>query len=447
MGIQNQINVFLYFNPTTHERMDEPNHSAKWTNFASYSSIVSSQTKYIKTDITSSINPQPPPSLPPSLPYSQPQTQPQSAHINQTNNPVFCNNCGKYGHMSYQCNTPITSIGIIAFRYCPEVNSQGEKKRKREYLIIRRKDTLGYIDFIRGKYSVYNKQYILNMFKQMSNEERQRILKYAREENTQDYGFKLWKQLWTNENVPITPFCNASSYKTDAKYFKPTEEKISKDKFTILANGRGMGKGKHPFHLQTFVDECKHYPEWSWDEPEWGFPKGRRDTEETDWVCALREFKEETGQPSDGTMDLYDGSDNIIPPPLLPPPPGLKIPEHLHFKPSNNGGGKYALRPQSSLSHPVPVEIPLSEKKIKPISNLFPFEENFLGSNYKPYKHKYYLMQMDYEDSDITFRSTEVSKVAWKTYEECMEIFRFYNEEKKQMLTKVHHLLEHFTLV
>lgn len=354
---------------------------------------------------------------------------------NKTSN-NFCNNCGKYGHMSYQCNTPITSIGIIAFRNCPI--SETNQKPEREYLLIRRKDTLGYIDFIRGKYSVYNKPYILNMFKQMTKEERQRILKYAKEENTQDYGFKLWRQLWTNESIPITPYFHTSSQKNENKYFKPTEEKISKEKFTILSNGRGMGKGRHPFHLQTLIDECQQFPLWSWEEPEWGFPKGRRDTEETDWVCALREFKEETGQPSD-TTNTHDSSFSNIITTIPAPPPGLiRIPS------------KYNLRPQSALMNIHSASGTLSESienKIQPITNLYPFEENFLGSNYKPYKHKYYLMKMDYHDSDITFLSTEVSKVAWKSYEECMELIRFYNIEKKQMLTKIHFLLDNFMLI
>ena len=85
--------------------------------------------------------------------------------------------------------------------------------------------------------------------------------------------------------------------------------------------------------------------------------------------------------------------------------------------------------------------------KITGVLNVFPFEENFVGSNQKPYKHKYYLMKMDYHDSDITFLSTEVSKVAWKSYEECMELIRFYNIEKKQMLTKIHFLLDNFMLI
>ena len=29
---------------------------------------------------------------------------------------VFCNNCGKLGHLFHQCKVPITSIGIIALR-------------------------------------------------------------------------------------------------------------------------------------------------------------------------------------------------------------------------------------------------------------------------------------------------------------------------------------------
>ena len=33
----------------------------------------------------------------------------------------------------------------------------------------------------------------------------------------------------------------------------------------------------------------------NWLTPEWGFPKGRRNYQETDITCAYREFNEETG--------------------------------------------------------------------------------------------------------------------------------------------------------
>jgi len=80
----------------------------------------------------------------------------------QTN--LYCNNCGKSGHVFNLCKMPITSIGIIAFRKTPQnVN---------EYLMICRKDTLGHIDFMRGKYNIHDKQYILNMLNQMTRSEK-----------------------------------------------------------------------------------------------------------------------------------------------------------------------------------------------------------------------------------------------------------------------------------
>jgi len=55
----------------------------------------------------------------------------------------LCNNCGKQGHQFHQCKLPITSYGIILFRY---------SEKGIQYLMLRRKNSFGYIDFIRGKY-------------------------------------------------------------------------------------------------------------------------------------------------------------------------------------------------------------------------------------------------------------------------------------------------------
>ena len=71
----------------------------------------------------------------------------------------FCNNCGKHGHTYQQCRKPITSIGIILYR----INNNNN-----EYLLIRRKDSLGYVDFLRGKYSIYNKNHIINIINEMT---------------------------------------------------------------------------------------------------------------------------------------------------------------------------------------------------------------------------------------------------------------------------------------
>lgn len=418
---------------------------------------------------------------------------PKEPAINPLKQPIFCNNCGKYGHFFYQCNNPITSIGIIAFRYLPLSHTMGSTNSlsgphlttsKREYLIIRRKDTLGYIDFIRGKYSIHNKPYILNMFKQMTDEERQTILRYVKEEMSCDYKFKLWRQLWTSDPQTITQYGQTytssfqfggqninSPHEKSGKQFKVSEEKISKDKFVILANGLNNANNgnhiqeynyekkftknfqkRHPFSIQTLIEECEQkYPEWRWKEQEWGFPKGRRDSQESDFICGLREFTEETGYYKSIPVDLltfYASSKNI---------------SWTEKKKETHKLVAHSSMPMTTLKHNSYSCDSLYEKmggmdepdsnifknmnKITGVLNVFPFEENFVGSNQKPYKHKYYLMQMDYDTKQAEYQSSEVSNTAWKTYEECMEMFRFYNEEKKQMLTRVHRMLEFFDLV
>ena len=91
----------------------------------------------------------------------------------------ICNNCGKQGHLFHQCKLPITSYGIVVFRHSNE---------GLQFLMIRRKDSFGYIDFIRGKYVFYNVEQIQQIIDEMSVCEKERLLTEPFE--------KLWKLLW-----------------------------------------------------------------------------------------------------------------------------------------------------------------------------------------------------------------------------------------------------------
>jgi len=239
----------------------------------------------------------------------------------------FCNNCGKTGHSFHQCKMPITSNGVIVFRVCPKTGT-------REYLMIRRKDTLGYMDFMRGKFPVFQKSYIMNMLTQMTIDEKTRL-----RSRMKDGGMK--------------------------------------EKFQSLINGI-VSNGER-YDLQSLLDESDTYETWT--EPEWGFPKGRRNTQEKDYDCALREFSEETGY---------------------------------------------------------------SISVLKNIRNMVPFDEIFIGSNYKSYRHKYYVMNMSYADSLAMkpFQKSEVSGMEWKTLPECLKSIRTYNLEKKRILTNIDYCLD-----
>jgi 8-oxo-dGTP pyrophosphatase MutT (NUDIX family) len=258
----------------------------------------------------------------------------------------FCNNCGIKGHIFYQCKQPITSVGVIVFR----MNDKGI----REYLLIRRKDSIGYVEFMRGKYNIYSKIYLANIISEMTMEEKQRIL-------TNDFD-TLWKNLW-GEDIN-------TQYRG--------EEKNSRDKFDTLKYG--VSTNNSEYSLESLINESKS----QWTETEWGFPKGRHNNQEKDLLCALREFEEETGY---------------------------------------------------------------SRLSINIIQNLMPFEEIFTGSNYKSYKHKYYVASMEnLNENKTSFQDTEVSKIEWKTYQQALDLIRPYNLEKKEVLTRVDTLLNNYKL-
>jgi len=220
--------------------------------------------------------------------------------------------------------------------------------------MIRRKDTFGYIDFIRGKYSPYNIEQLQKIVDEMSVQEKERILV--------DPFDKLWKQLWGDNS--------GNQYRS--------EEHASSKKFESIKNGVIIENTS--VKLEEIVSNSKT----EWIETEWEFPKGRRNFQEKDLDCALREFEEETG---------------------------------------------------------------ISKNNIVIIDNLLPFEEMYIGSNYKSYKHKYFLAFMNKSEELLqNFQKTEVSKLDWKNVEQCLESIRPYNLEKKQLILNINKVLQEYRI-
>lgn len=170
---------------------------------------------------------------------------------------ITCINCGYTGHTSKNCNFPITSFGIILYR---------ANRAKLEFLMVQRKDTLCYTEFVRGKYDIKNIGYIKKLFSHMTPKEKATLLENDFE--------TVWKQLWVN---------NTNNLKK--------EHNVSKLKFNRLKEGYNI-KSQNVISrvdMQHFVKESSHI-----EEQEWEFPKGRRKLNESDITCALREFEEET---------------------------------------------------------------------------------------------------------------------------------------------------------
>jgi len=159
-----------------------------------------------------------------------------------------CSNCGNRGHFFRECKEPITSLGILAYRRGPEIS----------WLLIRRRVSIGFIEILRGKYEVRDTACVQALVDQTTLDERAALL-------TKSFP-DLWRELW---NGP-------ASRRYQAEYDQ------SSAKFELLKD-RGI--------LEV---SCKSSVT-TWAEPEWGFPKGRRSSTESELSCALRETEEETG--------------------------------------------------------------------------------------------------------------------------------------------------------
>ena len=267
---------------------------------------------------------------------------------------MYCNNCAKKGHIMDNCKDPITSIGIIGFKFDKDTNTNTNKNSVK-YLMIQRRDTYGYFDFMRGKYNFYNLNYLVNIINEMTVHEKQKLL-------TNDFD-TLWGELWGDG-------------KLDEIYKK--EKASSKNKFTLLKDG--ISFKNMIITLKDLIDNS----DTSWNSPEWGFPKGRRDYQEREMTTALREFNEETGIPTTN-VDI--------------------------------------------------------------IRNVNCYNEVFTSSNFKSYKHKYYLAKVDYGDNFKDYEESEVSNLQWVSYEVAISLIRHYNVEKKNILTKINKMLNTYSLI
>lgn len=200
---------------------------------------------------------------------------------------VYCVNCGEKGHVVKDCSGPITSFGIIAFKVTDNQKDEfydtndklkyilnniskqdTEDVEKKLYpnikfLMIQRKDTMGFTDFVRGKYpdDPEKTDTVLPIFiNEMTKQEKHNLLTKSFDE--------IWNVLWVNH---------------DSKCFK-NEYEIAYKKYQRL-NIPDLIAKSNDINVQEFGFEFQ----------EFGFPKGRRNMKETNIACAEREFLEETG--------------------------------------------------------------------------------------------------------------------------------------------------------
>ena len=203
-----------------------------------------------------------------------------------------CSNCGLPGHNYNRCREPTTSWGIILVKVndkfddlCDnesvdvkqfelsdgiQMNSANDIKsaciymNSIQFLLIRRKHSLGYTEFIRGRYVKDNIDGIIRLFQQMTPEEIDKL-------DTMSFD-DIWTDFWSGD--------------IKKQLLNKSEFAESKKKFEDLRNKIGV-----KLALDFYIKNVAPF----YTTPEWGFPKGRKSRGESDIDCATREFCEETG--------------------------------------------------------------------------------------------------------------------------------------------------------
>jgi 8-oxo-dGTP pyrophosphatase MutT (NUDIX family) len=286
----------------------------------------------------------------------------------------ICLNCGKQGHKFKSCDEPIISYGIVCFNMVSIVNNKQIKNYfynkflditefnytnlnnlnliphfydKIKILMVRRKQSLNYIEFVRGKYDLYNIQHLAKIFSLMTREENLKILSSNFDE--------LWNEIWKET-------AKSKIYQKEFNLSKLKFEELKENNFFNLLEDSKLSQ---------------------YNEPEWGFPKGRRNSNEKNLNCAIREFIEET--------NIYSN--------------------YLHI-----------------------------------LERLNCITEEYVGTNSVNYRHIYYVASTNEEieielDVNNENQLEEIGDIKWFTIPEAINKIRPYYEKRIQMIHQIYFFL------
>lgn len=279
----------------------------------------------------------------------------------------YCCNCNRKGHTYKICNEPIISNGIIGiyitnfnktllpllenylienYRLIKNNNVILDKNINNDikFLMVQRKNSLGYLEFIRGRYNLQNTTTLINLLQQMTPEEIDDII-------NKDFDY-LWNSLWDINNIK-----NKNHYK---------EYVNSKYKFYELKMNN--------------IDLIKTI-KTNFNFNEWGFPKGRRELYESDLICAIREFEEETT---------------------------IKENNYLLFE------------------------------------DCKPIRENLVGTNGINYAHNYFLALLHENNDNFDINNREIGNMKIMNINECTKLIRPYHVNKIKIIKNIYNIINNF---
>lgn len=225
--------------------------------------------------------------------------------------------------------------------------------------MIQRKDSLSFMEFIRGKYDMHDVTYISQLLSHMTMSERSLLMQSSFND--------LWNHVWYQAFLP----------RHTQEYYE------ARNKFESLV--KGFTSSATYVNLERLIRSTRS----EFNEPEWGFPKGRRRLREEDLDCAVREFCEETG---------------------------------------------------------------FRKEDLRICKEIKEFSEVFYGTNAILYSHVYFCAEMIGNSSKAIVvdpnninQAREVRQIAWFTADQVMKRIREHNRERKALFSSAHSIVSNTT--
>lgn len=313
----------------------------------------------------------------------------------------YCVNCGKHNHTLTMCTDPHNSYGLLCFYRNPE-----KPREEPKLLMIRRKHTIPYMDFLRGKYDVNNLTYLINLFSRMTYGEIQHVIsicdfeKLRNELGLNNIGSKQFKMEYETSELKFNYLlklgilhkiiiCINKIFNADLIVTYNITPVINAK--TVELEHSDIISSINTELIQQSNNTCILYKE-----PEWGLPKGKREDRESDLQTAIREFCEETGLQ----------------------------PRNLHI-----------------------------------YKNAIPLEEQYISMNNICYKHTYFIAELINVDTEIINKlltgyniscndseeqNTEISKIMLLNQENALNIVRPYHQSKRNIIHKAFYIMNQY---
>lgn len=216
--------------------------------------------------------------------------------------------------------------------------------KENKILMINRRHSIYYVEFVMGKYNINDIKTLELIFNRITIDEKNSIVK----ESYKD----LWINLWRCKNT---------------KFFNNYKFICNNKKFNNLKNNKIL------FNKLCNLTHLK--------DTEWEFSKGRKNNNEINLNCAIRELKEET--------DINISHNNIL-------------------------------------------------KNIKPII------EEYISTNNIKYRICYYIAIYDSDILNVFIDNNEVKSIKWIDINNCNEYIRKYNSSKLDVIKSIKSIIDSY---